>query len=194
MKFILVKINFSHVLVVYNLDKFKIIINSMKPIIQLLFLCFLSNAFFCQHSSIEAIPKDTVLKTQVIQHDTKIIVQVDSMKYKGRWKMVNDSTILVGKKKVLVSEIDQLIFAKNGRIIAGALLIMQGVISGVIAFINYAAGILYDLLSSNSSSYYTNSRIASIVSLFSFSTGGILMVSKKKVTSAEYEFKVVLKP
>ena len=43
----------------------------MKPFIQLLFVCLLSNAFFCQHSSIEAIPKDTALKTQIIKNDTK---------------------------------------------------------------------------------------------------------------------------
>ncbi|MEY5133011.1 MAG: hypothetical protein RLZZ198_1015 [Bacteroidota bacterium] len=165
----------------------------MKPIIQLLFVCFLSNAFFCQHSRIEAIPKNTALKTQVIQHDTKIIVQVDSMKYKGHWKIVNDSTILVGNKKVLVNDIDQLIFAKHGRFLVGALLIIQGMISGVVALVNYTAGILFDLLSSNSSSYYSNSQIASIVSLFSFSSGGILIVSKKKLTSAEYKFKVELK-
>lgn len=166
----------------------------MKPFIQLLFVCLLSNAFFCQHSSIEAIPKDTALKTQVIKNDTKIIVQVDSIKYQGRLKIINDSTILVDNKKVMVNEIDQLFFTKNGRKIAGALLIIPGIISGVIAMANASAALVSDLLSSNSSSYYSSSSAFSIVSLFSFSSGVILMISKKKVTSADYEFKVVLKP
>jgi hypothetical protein len=119
---------------------------------------------------------------------------VDSIKYQGHLKIINDSTILVDNKKVMVNEIDQLFFTKNGRKIAGALFIIPGIISGVVALANASAALVSDLLSSNSSSYYSSSSAFSIVSLFSFSSGVILMISKKKVTSADYEFKVVLKP